>query len=114
MTNDTAILKKKEYRGDLNYEAILAAQVNRIATYRDTNLRAYASSVETYGLMCPPEICISVLEKLDQLGLTRCNYNSLTSERLKLYDDLFIYINKQLKEVAGIIFKTSSYEIGLE
>jgi len=114
MINDNDVIKKKEYKGDLNYEAILAAQVNRIATYRDSDIRQYASSIETYALMCPPEICDLALSRLVRLGLLRCDYSGLTPERLKLYDDLFRYINVQLKEVAGIIFKTSSYEIGGE
>ena len=111
---ETNVISKKEYKGDLNYEAVLAGQVNRIAVYRDMSPRQYASSVESYALMCPPEICDKALSKLESLGLHRCNYENINSDRMVLYDDLFRYVNLCLMKDAGLIFKTSSYEIGIE
>jgi len=105
---------KKEYKGSINYENVLAGHITRMAVARDTVPRQYASSVETYALMCPPEICDSALKELERLGLTRCEYDNINYAKMMLYDDLWRFINKQLKEVAGLIFKSSTYEIGLE
>lgn len=105
---------KKEYKGSINYENVLAGHITRMAVARDTVPRQYASSVETYALMCPPEICDNALKELERLGLTRCEYDNINYAKMMLYDDLWRFINKQLKEIAGLIFKTSTYEIGLE
>ena len=111
---DFAILSKKEYRGVINYEGILGGHLNRVATYRDTDPKKYASSVETYALMCPPDICEKSLSYLKELGLKRCDYDGITIDKKLLYDELWQYINKALKDDAGLIFKTASYEVGIE
>lgn len=108
-----AELTKKEYKGVINYEAILAGQLNRIAISRDISNRQFASSVETFANMCPPEVAEASLKHLEKLGLSRCEYESITTTKMRLYDDLWRFINNELKKV-GLIFKTSSYEIGLE
>jgi len=105
---------KKEYKGDLRYENVLAGHITRLAVARDTSPTIYASGIETYILMCPPEICDKALIELNRLGLKRCEYSNLNPQKMMLYDDLWRYVNRQLKEVAGLIFKTSTYEIGLE
>ena len=106
-------LKRKEFKDRINYEAILAAQINRMAMYRDTNLKQYASSVESFILMLPPSISEQAMDELDRLGLTRGEYNSMTIDKLVLYDKLWAITNVLLKN-EGLIFKQSSYEIGLE
>ena len=108
-----AELKKKEYKGIVNYEAILASQLNRVCMCRDLNSKQYASSVETYANACPPEVAEVALKHLQELGLYRCQYENITTEKMQLYDDLWRFINNELKKT-GLIFKTSSYEIGLE
>jgi hypothetical protein len=115
MTDDElqTISKKKEYKGQINYEGILGGHLNRVASYRDMDTKRYASSVETYALMTPPGICETILEELDRLGLTRCIYDGITPDKLKLYDDLFRFINRTLA-AEGLIFKISSYELGIE
>ena len=114
MTKDEPISKKDYYKGVINYEAILGGQITRAAMYRDTNLRQYASSIETYALMCPPEICDKALKRLSELGLVRCQYQSMNSQKQQLYDDLWRFINTCLKKDANLIFKTAHFEIGYE
>lgn len=119
MTNDNEFtvdvkdLKKREYKDRINYEAILAAQINRMAVYRDTNLKQYASSVESFILMCPPSISKDGFEELKKLGLVRGMYDSMTIDKLVKYDQLWTIVNDLLKK-EGLIFKQSTYEIGLE
>jgi hypothetical protein len=110
---DVKQLSKKEYKDKINYEAILAAQINRMAMYRDTNLKQYASSVESFALMCPPNITGEAFKKMESLELHRGDYDSMNNEKLIKYDDLWIKINDLLKQ-EGLIFKQSSYEIGIE
>jgi len=106
-------MKRKEYKGVINYEAILAAQINRMAMYRDTNLKQYASSVESFALMCPPTISTNAFKELKELKLERGSYDSMTIAKLVKYDTLWSRINDLLKK-EGLIFKQSSYEIGIE
>jgi len=114
MTEKITEFEKKEYKGDLRYESVLAGHITRLAVARDTSPTVYASGIETYILMCPPEICDNALAELKRLGLKRCEYSNLTPEKMMLYDDLWRFVNRQLKDVARLIFKTSTYEIGLE
>lgn len=104
-------VKKDYYRGIINYEQILGTHITKMSQYRDSNLKQYCSSVETYILMCPKGIRDKSMLKLKELGLTRGIYHSVTDERLSLYDDLWIFVN-ELLESEDLIFKTGRFEIG--
>ena len=112
MTDEIDAAKQSHYKGVINYEAILGGQITRVALYRDTNLKRYASAVETYALMCPPDIAEKAIKHLSELGLTRCEYEGMNKQKEVLYDDLFLFINDTLKNDANLIFKTSVFETG--
>jgi len=103
--------RKEYYRGVINYEGILGAHINRIAMYRDSDLKRYCSSIETLILMLPLELRSMSLQYLAQLGLRRGSYLGLTEEKLQRYDELWVYINEIL-EKNNMIFKAGSFEIG--
>lgn len=106
------IEKATQFKDSLNYQIILAKQINRIAIYRDVNIKQYASSVDTLIIMLDPdEIYPPVKKKRDSLGLEPCNYDGMNPEKQKKYDELWIFIHKQLK-MHGLIFKTSNLDHG--
>jgi hypothetical protein len=102
---------RAEYRGMLNYEAILGGHIQKIMQYRDTNPKQYCSSIETLIIHCPRQIRDKAFVMLQSLGLTRGHYLSINESRLLIYDDLLIYIN-ELLENANLIFRTGTFEIG--
>lgn len=66
--------KATQYKDKLNYQIILGKQINRIAIYRDINIKQYASSIDTFITMLDPdEISPVVKKKREQLGLESCN-----------------------------------------
>jgi len=60
-----------------------------------------------------PEIADKAIKKLEEWKLIRCDYTNITPEKMKLYDDLWRFINNELSEM-GWMFKRSSYQIGVE
>jgi len=104
--NDISYEKEERYRGRIEYESILGQHIFKISQYRDKDLKQYASSIETFILMCPLEIRKKGLDKLRNLGLENCNYNSMNEDRMKKYDELWIYVN-ELLETENLIFKSS-------
>ena len=108
----TDVEKFTQFKDSLNYQIILGKQINRIAIYRDVNIKQYASSLDTFIIMLDPdEIYPAVKRKRDQLGLEPCNYDSMNIEKQKKYDELWVFIHKQLKD-HGLIFKSSNFERG--
>lgn len=104
--------KATQYKDKLNYQIILGKQINRIAIYRDINIKQYASSIDTFITMLDPdEISPVVKKKREQLGLESCNYNGMNEEKQKKYDELLIFILKRLKD-HGLIFPSSNIERG--
>jgi hypothetical protein len=101
------------FKSELNYELILGKQINRCAMYRDVNIKQYASSIDTLINMLPDELRTNARKKREKLGLTKANYDGMTSEKLILWDDLWIFINKDLED-HNLIFRTSSFERGGE
>lgn len=100
------------YKNQLDAEGLLLMHMNRIAIYRDTDMRRYCSSVETLILMCPRNIRERGLNKLNELSLLRGRYSSITDDRMVVYDDLLVYVNEQL-EKQRMIWKrktTKTYE----
>jgi len=108
----TNLLSKRDYyKGIIEYEGILSTHITHIAQYRDRNLKQYASSIETFVLMCPKGIRDKGLKKLTELGLKRCEYEGIATSRMRLYDDLWVFVNELLED-SNLIFKTGSFEIG--
>lgn len=106
-------LTKKEPKQIMQYENVLTGHSSRMGVARSTSPKEYAMSVETYAVMCPPEISDKALSKLRELGLKQCEYSNITVEKMVLYDDLWRFINKELSE-AGWMFKKSTWQIGIE
>lgn len=109
--SDKQQFNRDYYRGKINYEGILGEHINHIALYRDTNTKAYCSSIETFILMCPADIRSKCFTKLKELKLQRGEYAGIKEDKLIVYDDLWIYTN-ELLEKSDLIFKTGSFETG--
>jgi hypothetical protein len=106
------IEKATQFKDSLNYQILLGKQINRIAIYRDINIKQYASSIDTFIIMLDPdEIYPAVKKKRDALGLELCNYDGMNIDKQKKYDELWVFIHKQLKD-HGLIFRSSSFEHG--
>jgi len=108
MTPDS---KKTNYSGLINQEGILVAHINHMAVYRDSNINQYASSIETFIIMCPKNIRDEAMNKLRELGLRRGGTIKINDKDQRAYDDLWIYTN-ELLEKNNLIFKTGTYLIG--
>jgi|WetSurMetagenome_2_1015567.scaffolds.fasta_scaffold154193_2 hypothetical protein len=104
--------KATQFKDSLNYQIIIGKQINRIAIYRDVNIKQYASAIDTLIIMLDPdEIYPMVKAKREKLNLDPCNYDGMNIEKQKKYDDLWVFIHKQLKD-HGLIFRTSNYDRG--
>jgi hypothetical protein len=104
--------KSTQFKDSLNYQIILGKQINRIAIYRDVNIKQYASAIDTLIIMLDPdEIYPAVKKKRETLNLEPCNYDGMNIEKQKKYDELWVFIHKQLK-MHGLIFKTSNLDRG--
>jgi hypothetical protein len=86
------------FKKQLDSEGLLAMQLNRVAIYRDKNIRQYCSSIETLMLICPRKIRNKTIEHLKELQLIRGKYGSITEEKLVIYDDLLVFINELLEK----------------
>ena len=86
------------FKSQLDAEALLLMQMNRIAMFRDSDLKRYCSSVETFILMCPRTIRDKALSRLHELGLIRGQYKNITEEKLIVYDDLYMYVEELLEK----------------
>ena len=95
------------YRSKLDAEGLLLMHMNRIAMYRDTDMKRYCSSVETLILLCPRNIRERGLIYMNTIGLQRGMYSSITDDKRVIYDDLLIYINEQLEKQRMIWKKRS-------
>lgn len=90
--------EEMDYRSKLDAEGLLLMHMNRIAINRDTDIKRYCSSVETFMLICPRHVRDKILSKMRDMGLQRGRYGSITDEKLVMYDDLLIFINEQLEK----------------
>jgi hypothetical protein len=95
------------FKNQLDVEGLLLMHMNRIAMYRDTDIKRYCSGVETLILLCPRNIREKVFQFMDEQKMIRGKYDAVTEERLVIYDDLHIFINEQL-EKNHMIWKTRS------
>jgi len=106
MTEPPNYIKESRYQEGLSYEAVLTNFIGHIAQWRVKDARMYASSIETLILMCPYEMYTKGMTKLTDLGLQRCDYLSVNNEKMRLYDDLWRFMSKQLED-SNLIFKAS-------
>ncbi|MBS3749752.1 MAG: hypothetical protein KGY65_07100 [Candidatus Thermoplasmatota archaeon] len=97
--------KSSDYKSGIDYENILAGHLANMAIYRDKNPRMYASSIETLILMCPMEIREKAQKRMQELKIGGSDYTNLTTETIRLYDELWQYISVLL-ERQNLIFKT--------
>ena len=84
-------------KSQLDAEALLLMQINRMAVYRDTEPKKYCSSIETLILICPRYIRDKSMGKIQELGLRRGHYEAVNEERLVLYDDLLVFLMETLE-----------------
>jgi len=103
---DPGYVKEFKYQQGLAYENVLTNFIGYIANLRVNDPRKYAAGVETFILMCPNDIRQQGFERLENNGLSRGNYQHISTERMLLYDDLWVFINNVLEE-NNMIFKTS-------
>jgi hypothetical protein len=95
------------FKSQLDAEALLLMHMNRIAIYRDTDMKRYCSSVETLILLCPRNIRERSLAYMNDLGLQRGMYSSITDDKRVIYDNLLMFINEQLEKQRMIWKKRS-------
>jgi hypothetical protein len=86
------------FRSQLDAESLLLMHMNRIAIYRDTDMKRYCSSVETLILLCPRHIRDRGLAHMTELKLIRGMYSSITDDKRVIYDNLLIFVNEQLEK----------------
>ena len=99
---------KRIYRQPLNYEnGILLQKIREISMWRDTNIKAYESGVQTLALLLPKEL------RKEALGFFSNNTvrEDLTMDGKKDFDDYLVYI-LELLEDHNICFPKISYDIG--
>jgi len=99
---------KRVYRQPLNYEnGVILKKITDISLWRDTNIKAYESGVQTLAMLLPKEL-------RDQ-AFTFWNKGTamedLTMDGKKDFDDYFVYILKLLED-NNICFPKISYSIG--
>jgi hypothetical protein len=108
---DEKKITRSSYSGLINQEGILVAHINHMSVYRDSNINQYASSIETFIIMCPKNIRDEAMKKLTVLGLKRGGCMKISDKDQLAYDDLWIFTN-ELLEKNNLIFRTGTFEIG--
>ena len=100
------------FKSQLDAESLLLMHMNRIAMYRDTDMKRYCSSVETLILLCPRNIRDKGLNYMQELKMVRGIYRDLADDKRVTYDELLIFINEQLEKQHMIWKKksTKTYE----
>lgn len=87
----------ESFKNQLDAEGLLGMHMNRVAIFRDSDIRRYCSSIETLIILCPRVIKSKAFNKMEELGLQRGIYSSVNDARLVLYDDLLIHITELLE-----------------
>ena len=106
MSDTVNYSREYKFQQGLSYEGVLTNFLGYIAQWRVKDPRMYASGIETLILMCPQDMYVKGMEELEVLGLSRCDYQNMNQVRLRLYDDLWRYMNKQLED-GNLIYRTS-------
>ncbi len=98
--------RTKRFQEGLSYEQVMTSFLGDIAKWRVYDPRQYAAGVETLILMCPKELTEKGQTRLTEMGLKRCDYQHMSSERMRLYDDLWLFMKEQLEQ-DNLIYRTS-------
>jgi len=104
--NDTD--SKRIYRQPLNYEnGVILQKIREVSFWRDTNIKAYESGIQTLSLLLPKDL------RKEALGFFNGETvrEDLTGDGKKDFDDYFVYI-LELLEDNNICFPKISYDIG--
>jgi hypothetical protein len=105
---DDEFLSDDNYKNQLNIEGLLISQLNRICMSRDTDKKQYCSSIETFILVCPARVREKAFIKIQELGLKRGDYSTITDDKMVVYDDLLSFVNEYLEKKEKIIWKKRS------
>ncbi|MBD3321811.1 MAG: hypothetical protein GF350_12010 [Chitinivibrionales bacterium] len=103
---DKGYTRQYKYQEGLSFEAVITNFIGHIAQWRVKDPKMYASGIETLILMCPTNFYEKGIEKLSELGLQRCEYQGINQAKMRLYDDLWRFMNKILEE-NNLIYRTS-------
>lgn len=98
--------RTRRFQEGLSYEQVMTSFMGSIAQWRVYDPRQYAAAVETLILMCPQELTEKGQKHLSQIGLRRCDYQHISNDKMRLYDDLWLFM-KQLLEKDNLIYRTS-------
>ena len=104
--SDPNYSREYKFQQGLSYEAVLTNFIGHIAQWRVKDPKMYASSVETLIMLCPHEMYEKGIERLSELNLSRCDYQHMNNEKMRLYDDLWRFMSKQLED-GNLIYRTS-------
>ena len=106
--NDTNASSKKVFRQPLNYEnGIILPKIREISLWRDIDLKAFESGVQTLVLLLPKELREPVLDHINNVTVKE----DLTDQGKQEFDQILIYI-LELMEQHGIMFPRSTFDIG--
>lgn len=100
---------KRVYRQSLNYEnGVLLSKIRDISLWRDTDIKAYESGVNTLSLLLPEQLRQQALKFWEHGTI----HEDLTMDGKKNFDDMFVYILKLLED-HNICFPKIKYHEGV-
>jgi len=101
MPLDEDIIRDRQYYKTLNYEAVLASQLNRIAGFASTrDWASYESSVDALMYMLPMDMRKKALKYKQDNNIKR----GYSDDEVQEYYKLWAYCN-ELLEKGDLIFK---------
>lgn len=103
-----AIETKKVYRQPIDYEnGVILQKIREASHWRDTDIKAYESSVQTLALLLPKELRKQALLFFNDDTIRE----DLTMDGKKDFDDYLVYILTLLED-HNICFPKLTYEVG--
>ena len=103
---------KRIYRQPLNYEnGVILPKIRDISLWRDTNIKAYESGVNTLALLLPTDIRKVALSWWNDTKEHGTSHEDLTMDGKIDFDDYFVKI-LQLLEENNICFPKLSFKEG--
>jgi len=108
MNKDHDTSAKKVFRQPLNYEnGIILPKIREISLWRDVDVKAFESGVQTLVLLLPKELRDSVMKHINNITVNE----DLTEDGKQKFDQILIYI-LELMEQHGIMFPQATFDIG--
>jgi len=99
---------KRIYRQPLNYEnGVILQKIREVSLWRDTDIKAYESGVQTLALLLPKDLRSDALKFFNGETVRE----DLTRDGKKDFDDYLVYILEILED-NNICFPKITYEIG--